>query len=227
MRQNRRILGLEVEWRVNILALIAFLLSLASVIYNIIGYFEGARIEQNALTQVILYAHQDPDITSGYTRQHFDHQILTFISTMRYRNLGRPRYKDRISNARITFTLPDGSGPYSAEWHNFVRFDPLARKLIFDESVSDLVIAGENAIGRETWFVPRLERDRITISDFREQFEPALMGEEMEWSLTFQSRSALRGETADLTGVCNVRLGPRTVQSLSDPQVRWVALNCL
>ena len=227
MGRSSRILGIEIEWRANILALVAFLLSLASIVYNAVGYFEGARIEQYPPKQVILYAHEDPDIRQDETHLPFEHQLLTFISTMRYVNRGRPRYKDTISGIEVTFMLPDGSGPYRADWHADVSFDNFTGELRSERSASAITLPGEDADSVEAWFVPRQQSDWITIAAFREQFEATLTGKEMEWSLRFQSRSDLSGETQSLSAECRVRLGPRTVQSLSSPDVRWVALNCL
>ena len=52
--------GIEIEWRVNVLALAAFILSVVSIGYNLVGFFQGARVEQLPVRQVILYAKTVP-----------------------------------------------------------------------------------------------------------------------------------------------------------------------
>ena len=131
---------LVIERRTDILALTAFLLSLSSIGYQMIGFFKGPELTLFQPRQVVLINKDN---------------LIQFVTTMQYVNSGQPGNNAVVTHELMTVSLKNKS--YEHDWHMFGYLRPVntRQEFVDQKSVGPFVINAGSAIVHETLFAAR------------------------------------------------------------------------
>jgi hypothetical protein len=221
-----RFLGIEIERKTDVLAFAAFLLSLSSIVYQIVVFLTGPQVTLAKPRQVVAYMHAAPDTNERY---------LTLISTLAYVNSGQSQNSAVVMKESISFTLGERLEPYVYTWHEFVSLkfaapslkadNPENRKieLVNLQTAAPFVVPGGGAEAHETLFAARFDKDFIYQKSIVRAFERASMGESFTWKLRFHAETLNDGlKEAE----CEVIITPRFMEQLTSLKLGWTVLNC-
>jgi hypothetical protein len=140
-------IGLEVERKTDLVALTAFFLALAGILYQFLGFLHGAKVELFRPEQVLIVAH-----SYGGKSAH-----MRIGARMAYANTGQPDYNATVERESVRFSL--GGVTYEQAWQSFQGFDyeGTGQRLVprYSGDASPVPVMAGSAISHETYFAPR------------------------------------------------------------------------
>jgi hypothetical protein len=151
----RRYCGIEVDRRINFLALAAFILSLSGITCQIRAFLQGADLCLLPPEQVLL-------VTTAYnTNTNF----LRIAARMAYINRGAKGYHEIVKREGVSFCL--GGKAYHQNWQNFVESCSLTGKpeLKHKSSTMPTRVGATFPEAHITYFAPWPESDGLASSN--------------------------------------------------------------
>jgi hypothetical protein len=139
-----RFLGIEVDRKTDILALAAFLMALAGILYQFVGYLEGPDVKLFPPEQVLIF-----------TKKMVSDEYVVFAAPMAYVNKGQPGYNAAIKSESIRYKL--GGKTYEQKWQEFVYTGSTDNELEVTKQsdAHPLAINAGSTLSHETRFSPR------------------------------------------------------------------------
>lgn len=140
-----RFLGIEIERKTDILAASAFVISIAGILYQLLGFFERPGIVQFPPEQLLFFSEKSGN---GYY-VHAGAQVS-------YVNKGREGKNAVVKLERMVFDLGDKT--YELKWQFFDQFGNNGDQLTHadkPEPALPIVLRAGEAISKETHFAPR------------------------------------------------------------------------
>ena len=139
-----KILGIEIERKTDILALAAFIISIGSLLSQVVLLLRGADITLYKPEQILIKSHEYPDGKS----------YMRLSATMTYRNSGSPGYNDTIRKEKVFFTINEKK--YELNWDDYIDSTAKEKEIIITkktDAVPTQVDAG-SVVVHETYFAP-------------------------------------------------------------------------
>lgn len=136
--------GIEIEKKANILSLVAFLLSLSSILYQLWGYMRGPDVRMFPPDQVLF-------MTETMGKKEY----MLIIAPMTYVNKGQAGYNAVLKEERVSFTLKGKK--YEQKWVGIVNSSSSDSRLKVEgkDTAHPMTINAGSAISHETKFSPR------------------------------------------------------------------------
>lgn len=180
---------LEIDRKTNLISLIAFLLSIASVASQAYFFFQGPRISLQPPDMVVFYKGEQGVDGRSY---------LKISSRMTFVNSGQPGFNDAISKE---YAVVDLAGKmYLLFWKDFVSTDAVEKKLVVQkkEDAAPVVVTAGSAVTHETSFTPTytpLKNDKpgANFLEFAEFEKMAIATAEIRVTLGYETFSGLKG----------------------------------
>ena len=145
---------LKITYETSLLTLITFLISIASLVWQIFNFFEGPQVRLIATDQITIGASD----AVGFPNRDGDKPLVHFIARMSYVNAASAGYNAITRTERMRIRI-DGQREFESQWFRFVGSDadgPGGAHLVVDkksEAHPFPVMAG-NAETHETLFQP-------------------------------------------------------------------------
>lgn len=209
----------EIERKTSLLALVAFLLSLSSVFYQISVFLRGPDIK----------LFQPEEIMIGSIGGDIDKDYLSIIAGMSYVNSGETGYNGVVLKETISFKL--GNSEYKFHWRSFVSSwrDSSGLTVNTKEEAHPFPVMAGNAESHETLFSARRNRNIgtdiedinsnfIKVSDFLIAF---MKQKKLELSL-----QAITEDEEILTITCETDFSDPIKQALGHNGEKWVTVSC-
>ena len=147
----RKLLGIEIEKRTDLISFIALLLSIlatvGSTFYLTYAFIKGAKVDMYPDDQVL--------ITKEDCGRGDGDECLRLSATVAFSNSGEIGYDEVIRQLLVALKFSDGS-EYEQEWYEFVTFSNEDGHLKKGpvESAVPLQIRAQNALSRDIYFTP-------------------------------------------------------------------------
>lgn len=194
--------GLTVRRETDVLALTAFLLSFAALLYQARDFLRGSEMRLFPPEQILI-------VRNG------QYQTPYISATLAYVNQGAAGYGALVRGEKVRFSI--GGKDYEQQWQQFVTFDVNKNNELIPGSPQDaapFLIPGAGAASHNTLFAPRTIRDRA--QRFRnfvnwDAFLDALAKEEQ---LTMEFRAVVAGEEEELTQRVVIDVSPDLIKTL-------------
>ena len=216
-------INVTVERRVDIVAILAFLLALFAAVNQLIAFLQGANVVLIPPEQILLRFVPTDD-------QNDDREFLTINARMAYVNLGSQGYNAVIQKEAVSFSV--GPQRYIQYWHaeqniTDLNHDGELEVSHVGEAQPRPIIAG-NALSREITFVPYPEYCPGTTCDVDKNF--IFKGSELDEILnqrevTFMFSYKLYGEAEFVSVKCAVLIDNRIKNDLTAER-GWTAPPC-
>lgn len=211
-----RFLGIEVERKTDILAAAAFIISITSLIYQIVGMLRGPDIVQFPPEQLLFFAEKN------------DNSLHT-ATDMSYANKGREGANGVLKRVKMEFAL--GGKSYSFNWQDFEQFGNDGSQLTRSQSrepATPVVIKGGEVVTKEIHFASRtmLAKDRPQSADIYSNFLKwdmfvAELGKVKELNVTIISEFVgAKNQRVELF----IRVTPSLMEALSKD--KWDSPSC-
>lgn len=152
----RKLLGIEIEKRTDLVSFVALLLSIltaaGSIFYLSYGFLKGAKVDIYQDDQVL--------ITKEDCGRGDGDECLRLGANVAFSNSGQIGYDEVIKRIIIALKFSDES-EYKQEWYEFVTFKNENGQLIKGpkEPAVPLQIRARNALSRDIYFTPFREPD--------------------------------------------------------------------
>ena len=215
-----QLFGLTLDRRVNLLALAAFVMSLASIGLQIWHYVEGAKVELRVGERVNL-------IFESHAAQR-DNLVLHINARLSYINSGAVGRDAMIVGERVEIALGD-LPPYEYRWHHFETFTAGENGIAeprFADTAHDFGVPGADTATHQTTFVafpevrprnPNAETDYLTKVDLLRR----IIRSSSTVTLTFIAEGV--GVTPDPVS-CRLLVTERIVDEIN--ATNWVTVFC-
>lgn len=138
------ICGLKIDSKTDVLALLAFLGSLATGTYQVYGYFVGPDVKMFVPDQVLISSREMGKV-----------KFVNFAAKVSYVNVGQQGNNAAITNERIVFKIGDKT--YEHKWQEFIKSSNKGTELQVEREADALpfsVNAG-STVSHVTRFAPR------------------------------------------------------------------------
>jgi hypothetical protein len=141
----RKILDLKV----NVLALVAFVLSLCTAGYQLYGFLKGPDIQSHPPYQITIHRQHIGDAETGF-------DLVQFIVPLTYVNKGQEGYNGLVTEDRIEFEI--AGKKYVHHWYEFVTCSIKKNKLdqALQGDAQPVLVAANNVVGHTTAFYARM-----------------------------------------------------------------------
>ena len=206
-----------VERKTDILALAAFLVALASSIYQISSYLQGPEIRLFPPDQIMFEKREGPG----------EKQLLGIVAPMNYVNTGGAGYNGIVRREVIRFNLE--ATPYKYIWQEFGKSTSTGKKLKFESlgEAQPFSVSGGSSISHETRFGPYrprckdldrdcLNKNFLTVESFFDAIKRM-----KQLKIEFAAQIYSDKETCVS---CVIDIDPSLWSYLADPG--WVTVSC-
>ena len=184
----RKLLGIELERRTDLVAVTAFLLSIlaagVSASYLVYGFIKGAKVDMFFVYDQVLII-KEPLNNKDY---------VAISETVAFNNSGEIGYNMAVKKVTLTLKFSDNS-EYKLRWHEFVTFikkenDQLEKGPA--EPAVPLQITAGNVLSKDIYFIPFRKRcedgkdnckewDYLTWEDFLKKLK---IGKKIDFTIT-------------------------------------------
>lgn len=110
-------LPFKIDYEVGVITLVTFVMSAASLGWQIFNYFQGAEVRLVPPDQIVLGSNEGLDIRSRDAGSY-----AHFIVRMSYVNEGAAGYNAAILREKVRITF-EGHPPFEHQWYQFVTHD--------------------------------------------------------------------------------------------------------
>jgi hypothetical protein len=138
------------EWKINVLALAAFILSSVSLVFYGYAYWKGADVQSYSPHQIGIRNYNVGDIKEPVN-------LVQFMVPMVYVNNGYEGYNGVVTEERIEFTI--GKRTYVHHWFEFVRCSMKGGRMQASAQgdAEPVLVPAKSAASHMTAFYPRPE----------------------------------------------------------------------
>jgi hypothetical protein len=140
--------GIVVERKTDVLAATAFLLSVAGITYQLLGFIRGPDVVVFPTTQLLIMPFT---YSSANTNEY-----VRFAADFAYVNKGDAGYNAIIKSEKIRYTL--GTNVYEQQWQSFESYTSTNNGVLISTSSSIVqfqTVNGGSCVSHETLFAPK------------------------------------------------------------------------
>lgn len=155
---NIKILGIEIERKTDILAFVAFLISISSLVTQTANLIKGPEVNLEPPTQILINSHKYPD----------DKSYIRISAKLTYLNTGSPGYDDNIKSEKVSFSIQNREITLIGQ--EYIE-SSVENKTLKIERKSDAVpvqIKSGTVVSHETYFAPWPSNIDDAASNFQE-----------------------------------------------------------
>jgi hypothetical protein len=118
-QKTKKILGMEIDRKTNVLSLAAFMLSISGIASQIYFFLQGPKVALQPPEQATIFSEPSSDGKSSY---------IKIAARMAYVNTGQPGFNDAIKREAATLSI--GDEQYHFYWKKYVSTDADGTKFI-------------------------------------------------------------------------------------------------
>ncbi len=136
------------EMKVNVLALVAFVLSLCTAGYQLYGFLKGPDVQSRVPYQITINRQHIGDAKTGF-------ELVQFIVPMTYVNRGQEGYNGLVTEERVEFDI--AKKKYVHHWYEFVTCSIRENKLdpALKGDAQPVLVPANNVVAHTTAFYAR------------------------------------------------------------------------
>ena len=215
----KRLIGIEIERKTDLIAFTALLLSVFSAVGLIYAFVKGSKVNMYLHEQVLMSG----DSLNG-------NKYLRLGATVAFSNHGEIGYDATVKQIRITLKFPDNS-EYEQRWYQFVTFvneNGELKKGPTEAAVPVQIKAG-SALSRDIYFTPFRKRCTAGKNDSCDEWHNYLKWDDFLGKMTIDQKiqvmitaQFLKKKTT--TASCAVTIDQHLVNQLTE--YRWHSPSC-